>query len=295
MSFSRIVNVPARGIGEASLEKFLTWQADSGYDIVTALMNVEQASGLTPRARTALARLGEMLRNLQAKVLAETPPSGLIEQLIAATGYRDYILDGTPQAEEREANLGALISDAKSFAALPDFLEEVALMSSTDTAGDKEKVTLMTIHAAKGLEFPVVFMVGLEEGILPHSRIAEGGQAELEEERRLCYVGMTRARQELHLSYAASRLQFGQRGYNMPSRFLADMGHELMAAPTPMYQHDPGDVWNDLPGFDVGDSVRSAQFGAGEIIDVDGLAVTVKFDSGQTKKLNVEYARLEKI
>lgn len=295
MSFSRIVNVPARGIGEASLEKFLVWQADSGYDIITALMNVEQASGLTPRARTALARLGETLRSLQAQVLAETPPSDLIERLITVTGYRDYILDGTPQAEEREANLGALISDAKSFAALPDFLEEVALMSSTDTAGDKEKVTLMTIHAAKGLEFPVVFMVGMEEGILPHVRVHEAGQAELEEERRLCYVGMTRARQELHLSYASSRLQFGQRGYNMPSRFLADMGYELMTAPTPLYRQDHDEIWDELPGFDVGDNVRSAQFGVGEVIDVDGLAVTVKFNSGQTKKLNVEYARLEKI
>jgi DNA helicase-2/ATP-dependent DNA helicase PcrA len=295
MSFSRIVNVPARGIGEASLEKFLTWQAGSGYDIIAALMNVELANGLTPRARTALLRLGGTLRGLQAQILAETPPSDLIERLISSVGYRDYILDGTPQAEEREANLGALISDAKSFAALPDFLEEVALMSSTDTAGDKEKVTLMTIHAAKGLEFPVVFMVGMEEGILPHSRVAESGQAELEEERRLCYVGMTRAREELHLSYASSRMQFGQRGYNMPSRFLGDMGHELMAVPQPSFHQDHDDIWNDLPGFDVGDSVRSAQFGVGEIIDVDGLAVTVKFASGQTKKLNVEYARLEKI
>jgi DNA helicase-2/ATP-dependent DNA helicase PcrA len=295
MSFSRIVNVPARGIGEASLEKFLTWQAGSGYDIIAALMNVELSNGLTPRARTALLRLGGTLRGLQAQILAETPPSDLIERLISSVGYRDYILDGTPQAEEREANLGALISDAKSFAALPDFLEEVALMSSTDTAGDKEKVTLMTIHAAKGLEFPVVFMVGMEEGILPHSRVAESGQAELEEERRLCYVGMTRAREELHLSYASSRMQFGQRGYNMPSRFLGDMGHELMAVPQPSFHQDHDDIWNDLPGFDVGDSVRSAQFGVGEIIDVDGLAVTVKFASGQTKKLNVEYARLEKI
>ena len=106
---------------------------------------------------------------------------------------------------------------------------------------------------------------------------------------------MTRAREELHLSYASSRLQFGQRGYNMPSRFLADMGHELMAAPSPAHHHDRDDAWSDLPGFDVGDTVRSAQFGSGEIIDVDGLAVTVRFDSGQTKKLNVEYARLEKL
>lgn len=295
MSFSRIVNVPARGVGEKSLEKFFAWQGESHQDIISALVNAELASGLTPRARSALVRLGEVLRSLQAKVLAEASPSDIIEALIEKTGYRDYILDGTPQAEEREANLGVLISDAKSFVALPDFLEEVSLMSSADTAENKEKVTLMTIHAAKGLEFPVVFMVGMEEGILPHSRVYEAGQAELEEERRLCYVGMTRAREELHLSYAASRSQFGQRSYNTPSRFLSDMGHELMATSPARYQPDFSDEWGTVPDLDVGDAVRSAQFGEGEIIDVDGLAVTVQFASGQTKKLNTEYARLEKL
>lgn len=294
MSFSRIVNVPTRGIGDTSLEKFLAWQGESRMDIITALMNVESASGLTPRARTALARLGEVLRILQAKVLAETAPSDIIELLIDKTGYRDYILDGTPQAEEREANLGVLVADAKSYVALPDFLEEAALMSSVDTPENKEKVTLMTIHAAKGLEFPVVFMVGMEEGLLPSSRSLEAGKAELEEERRLCYVGMTRAREELHLSYASSRAQFGQFTHNMPSRFLGDMGHELVQT-APHYEPTHDDEWSDVPNFDIGDRVMSAQFGGGEIIDIDGLAVTVVFSSGQTKKLNVEYARLEKI
>lgn len=297
MSFSRIVNIPVRGIGATSLEKFLTWQSDSGFDIITALMNVEQTSSVTPRAKAALVKLGELLRVLQAKIQADTSPSEIIEHLITKTGYRDYILDGTPQAEEREANIGSLISDAKSFVTLPDFLEEVALMSSADTGSDKQKVTLMTIHAAKGLEFPVVFMVGMEEGIFPHSRVYEAGPAELEEERRLCYVGMTRARQELHLSYAQSRLQFGQRSYNPASRFLSDMGHEIMSVATPSYDHvmDDIDEYALLPSFDISDAVRSAQFGEGEIIDIEGMAVTVKFASGQTKKLNIEYARLEKL
>lgn len=294
MSFSRVVNVPTRGIGEASLEKFLLWQGETRQDIITALTNVEMASGLTPRARNSLLKLGEILRNLQAKVLSEAAPSDIIETLIDKTGYRDYILDGTPQAEEREANLGVLAADAKNYIALADFLEEVALMSSVDTAQDQEKVTLMTIHAAKGLEFPVVFIVGMEEGILPSSRSLEAGKAELEEERRLCYVGMTRAREELHLSYAASRAQFGQRNYNNPSRFLSDMGHEIMAAPS-FQQSSYSDEWAEFPDFDIGDRVRSSQFGAGEVIDIEGLAVTVLFSSGQTKKLNVEYARLEKI
>jgi DNA helicase-2/ATP-dependent DNA helicase PcrA len=299
MSFSRIVNVPTRGIGATSLEKFLTWQASSGMDIITSLINVEQTSSVTSRAKMALATLGETLRILQGQLQADKSPSDIIETLIERTGYRDYLLDGTPQAEEREANLGSLVSDAKSFATLPDFLEEVALMSSADTNAHEQKVTLMTIHAAKGLEFPVVFMVGMEEGIFPTSRAAEAGPKEMEEERRLCYVGMTRARLELHLSFAQSRLQFGQRGYNPASRFLSDMGHEIISAPPPSFQtrgiDNEYDEFNDVPAFDIGDGVRSAQFGVGEVIDIDGMAVTIEFSSGQTKKLNVEYARLEKL
>jgi DNA helicase II / ATP-dependent DNA helicase PcrA len=296
MSFSRIVNIPARGIGPTSLEKFLTWQVGTGMDIINSLVNVEQTSSVTARAKTAFANLGETLRTLQAKVYNDVSPSELVESLINLTGYRDYILDGTPQAEDREENIGSLISDAKSFATLPDFLEEVALMSSVDTNSNEQKVTLMTLHAAKGLEFPVVFMVGMEEGVFPHSRVYEAGPAELEEERRLCYVGMTRAREELHLTYARSRLQFGQRGYGQPSRFLSDMGHDVavMAQPSFSARLDY-DEFDDTPQFDIGDGVRSAQFGIGEVIDIDGLAVTVRFDSGQTKKLNVEYARLDKL
>lgn len=293
MSFSRIVNVPTRGVGETSLERFMTWQAGSGMDILSALINVEQTSTVTSRAKQALVALGEKLRIVQ--VMLETAnPSTVIEKLIDLTGYRDYILDGSPQAEEREANLGALLSDAQNFASLPDFLEEVALMSSADTDSRDGKVTLMTLHAAKGLEFPVVFIVGMEEGIIPHARVYEAGPAELEEERRLAYVGMTRAREELHLTYAQSRLQFGQRGYNAMSRFISDMGDQVAAVANEPRVQKEQDFYSDEP-FIIGDIVRSNAFGNGEVIDVDGLALTIKFDTGQTKKLNAEYARLEKI
>lgn len=293
MSFSRIVNVPTRGVGETSLERFMTWQAGSGMDILSALTNVEQTSTVTSRAKQALVALGEKLRIVQ--VMLETAnPSTVIEKLIDLTGYRDYILDGSPQAEEREANLGALLSDAQNFASLPDFLEEVALMSSADTDSRDGKVTLMTLHAAKGLEFPVVFIVGMEEGIIPHARVYEAGPAELEEERRLAYVGMTRAREELHLTYAQSRLQFGQRGYNAMSRFISDMGDQVAAVANEPRVQKEQDFYSDEP-FIIGDIVRSNAFGNGEVIDVDGLALTIKFDTGQTKKLNAEYARLEKI
>ena len=297
MSFSRIANVPARGIGATSLEKFLRWQNDNNMDIIASLINVEQTSVLTPRAKKSLLRLGEILRELQALVLSDTSPSDIIEKLLEKIAYRDYVMDGTPQAEERDDNLSVLIADAKSFATLPDFLEEAALMSSVDQQSDGEKVTLMTLHAAKGLEFPVVFMVGMEDGLFPSERALEEGPRNLEEERRLCYVGMTRAREELYLLYAQSRAQFGLRSYNQPSRFLDDMGMGLFSVESNAINSSP--VYNDFDepvmNYDIGDRVRSLQFGDGEIIDIDGLAVSVKFDSGAVKKLNVEYARLEKL
>lgn len=294
MSFSRIVNVPVRGIGAMSLEKFLQWQSDSDMDIITALANVDQTSTITTRAKDALVKLGEKLRILQS--MAESAsPNEIIEKLLAITGYRDYIADGTPQAEDRDANIGSLLSDSQNFTDLSGFLEEVALMSSVDTDSDSQKITLMTLHAAKGLEFPVVFIVGMEEGILPHARVFEGGNAELEEERRLAYVGMTRAREELHLSYAASRMQFGQRSYNPMSRFIAEMGDQVESvAPLVKQTVAESEFFSDVP-FEVGDIVRSAAFGNGEVVEVDGLALTIKFDDGRTKKLNAEFARLEKI
>lgn len=296
LSFSRIVNVPTRGIGATSLERFLTWQAESDLDVIAALGKVHEATVLTPRARTALGALGSHLQELKTALDEQMSPVAIVELLLKLTGYRNYLRDGTPQAEEREENIGQLLSDIRIFADLPEFLEETALIASSDTTAGDEKVTLMTLHAAKGLEFPVVFIVGLEEGVFPHGRVYEAGPAELEEERRLCYVGMTRARQELHLTYARSRLQFGQRAYNQISRFIGDMGDQIAAIDEPMYAADTYDdfVSDELP-FAVGDRVRTAAFGSGEIIDIDGMAVTIKLDAGIVKKLNAEYARLEKL
>ncbi len=297
LSFSRIINVPTRGIGATSLEKFLTWQSESDYDIIEALMMAHEATMLTPKARKALGALGMHFKELRTMLVDDHAlPGDIIERLLQVTNYRQYLRDGTPQAEEREENIGQLLSDVRVFADLPEFLEETALIASADmTAGD-DKVTLMTLHAAKGLEFPVVFMVGMEEGIFPHGRIYEAGPAELEEERRLCYVGMTRAREELHLTYARSRLQFGQRAYNQVSRFIADMGDQVAAVDEPTYVADPqDDFYGDELPFGIGDRVRTAAFGVGEIMDIDGLAVTLKLDSGLVKKLNAEYARLERL
>jgi DNA helicase-2/ATP-dependent DNA helicase PcrA len=293
LSFSRIANTPTRGIGATSLEKFLTWRAQTGWDVITALVNSSE-SGVQPRAVVALTKLGNVLATASKKVEDNASPSEIIEYILAATGYKDFINDNTPQAEDRLENVGSLLSDAALFVSLPDFLDEVSLMSSADSEQKGETVTLMTLHAAKGLEFPVVFIVGMEEGILPHARVYDGTPDDLEEERRLCYVGMTRAREELHCSYAASRLQFGTRGYNMPSRFLADMGRTTSHISATTRRQDGYSTDMQVP-FDIGDRVRSAQFGSGDVCDIDGLAVTVQFDSGQTKKLNIEYAQLTKL
>lgn len=292
-SFSRIANVPARGIGATSLEKFLIWQNNSGLDIVSGLVNATQATTLTSRAQRALSELGQQLRMFQTRVEEGIAPSQLIDDILTKTDYREYIIDSSPQAEDRQANLEALMADAQTFMSVADFLEEAALMSSVDRSTNGQAVTLMTLHAAKGLEFPVVFMVGMEDGLFPSSRALEEGVTALEEERRLCYVGMTRAREELTLTYAQSRLQFGSRSYNPPSRFLEDMGIGVYEAPERDVSLEV-DAVDDVMPFDIGDRVRSLQFGAGEVVDVDGMAVSVRFDGGSMKKLNVQYARLER-
>lgn len=293
-SFLRIVNTPTRGIGAKSVEKFLDWQRTSGMDIIAAMTNVEQTSTITGRAKQALTSLGDMFRIVQVK-LEQLPPGEIIEYIYDVSQYRTHIDDGTPKADERIENIGSLIAEAATYADTQTFLEEVALMSSTDKSTEKGQVTLMTLHAAKGLEFPVVHMVGMEEGVLPHARVFDGTPDDIEEERRLCYVGMTRAREELWLSYASSRRLFQQTSYNEPSRFLKEIeglssAQQSSSRTTPSYE----DFYSDEM-LDDGDRVKSAQFGKGTVCEVDGMAVTIDFDSGVRKKLNVEYARLEKI
>lgn len=293
VSFLRIVNVPKRGIGTVSVAKFLDWNDAARRDIVSGLLAVEEVDNLTARAKRPLLELGKILEELQQEI--DGSPAELIEKIIKRTGYEDFINDGTPQAEERMENIGVLLAEAKAYVDMPAFLEEMALMSSADTAAEQQ-VTLMTLHAAKGLEFPVVFLAGLEEGILPHARVFDSGKADdIEEERRLCYVGVTRAREELFVSCASSRTQFGQIGYNMPSRFLDEMGLMVGGIDRPAQPPAEADFYSEEIGLEVGDRVRSPSFGAGEIIDSEGLGVTVKFDDGTIKKLNVEFARLEKI
>ena len=295
-SFMRIANVPTRGIGATSLAKFMQWQAGTSMDIIESLTRAHEAPTLAARARNALQALGDTLRLVQVKITEGTAPSELISYVVDVTGYRTFISDGTAQAEDKLENIATLIEEARAYADLETYLEEVALMSSSDTASQQGSVTLMTLHAAKGLEFPVVFMAGMEEGVFPHARTLDADPAELEEERRLCYVGMTRARQELYLSHAAMRYQFNQRSYNQPSRFLrdAELTDDTPSEPHALFESDYSDVC-DEPDIAVGQRVRSAVFGPGTVEEIDGLAVVVEFDSGQRKKLNYEYARLERL
>ena len=297
-SFLRVVNVPARGIGKVSQDKFIAWQQESERDIVSAMAMADQASRVTGRAKVSLVSLGGQLRQIQAMMEGGVGPADCLEYVFKVMGYREYLeLDPLKSVDNIEL-VGQLISDAKQYADIQTFLEEYALMSSVDENTDDGAVTLMTLHAAKGLEFPVVFLVGLEEGIFPHSRAVDGLEDDIEEERRLCYVGMTRARQELYISCAGSRLQFGQRKYNDPSRFLDDMKSAIDVnrdrEMEEVYVPDDSYDYNDIP-VEEGTRVRSSIFGEGVVVEIDGGAVVVDFDSGVRRKLNVEFARLELI
>lgn len=298
-SLTRIINIPARGLGAVSVERFLNWAENTNLTLVEALSLAEDCDGLTPRAKTALKELGDALKSL-IRLSEEVSLAELIQKVIKRFKYLEYLDDGSIRGEERQANVKELVSDAENRLEvdLQTYLEEVALVSSTDSAASEPAVTLMTLHAAKGLEFPVVFMVGLEEGLFPQTR-AFYDQNELEEERRLCYVGMTRAREELYMLTASSRLTFGSRQYNSPSRFLDDMEAESIGSEAAMVEsltgyHEPRVVMDEEYDFGVGDRVRHQLFGSGTIVSVDGSMLKISFGSRGVKNLNAAFAPLTK-
>jgi DNA helicase II / ATP-dependent DNA helicase PcrA len=319
ISFARIVNVPARGIGAKSLQNFYDWQQSLGKSLFEALTEVETCGLVTAKAKHGLGELGDILARLR-DLIDDTPPAGIIDSLIRRIDYMHYLDDGTPQGESRQENVKELLSVAQEYSelGLAGFLEEVALVSDVDQADfNGNAVTLMTLHAAKGLEFPAVFMVGMEETIFPHSR-ALYDQFEMEEERRLCYVGMTRAREELYMSYATSRMLYGGVQHNPPSRFLSEIDAQFQPAeggygyggmapatfqPTGfgMAAEDlTGDVVDDgepryVPELTEGDHVRHEVFGTGTVVELDGDNATIYFKGKGTKKLNTAFAPIKKL
>ena len=216
VSLERVAKNVLSGIGEKSLEKVFAHLADGG-----RLGDEELMSNLSGKARAGLTRLTNFLAQVNRESESTTE---IVELAVKYFDFATLLDDGTPTGKERINNLAVLADNASSYETLEEFLADAALMSSADEASGKDSVTLMTLHAAKGLEFPVVFMVGLEEGLFPSSRAEE--EAELEEERRLAYVGMTRAMQDLFLTWAQSRFSFGGRNYTMPSRFLTELGFD---------------------------------------------------------------------
>jgi len=324
VSFGRIANVPGRGVGAKSLDNFMQWKSANGFSLEEALTQAAQCGTVTGKAKKGLMDLGDILNSLRA-IAEDTAPSQLIADLVRRIDYLTYLDDGTPQGESRKENVGELIGVAKDHTdvGLAGFLEDTALISDLDTTDfNGDSVTLMTLHAAKGLEFPVVFMVGMEETIFPHSR-ALYDVSEMEEERRLCYVGMTRAREELYMLFATRRLLYGSEQHNPPSRFLSESGAEMQIDTTTRFQ-GLGDMKNsynefdqspdyDEPSYDVGsdfsqvnephyvpelnegDAVRHKIFGQGTVVEIDGNNVTIFFKGKGAKKLDISFAPLEKL
>ena len=324
VSFGRVVNSPKRGIGATTQARILSHANTVGEQVWEIALRPEIVPGLGTAAVKAVARFMSVMERLQERVETASVPE-LLEETLQETGYMDALrAERTIDAEGRIENLEELIGVAREYQGtaeeptIEEFLQQIALFSEQDNLrSDEGIVTLMTIHNAKGLEFPVVFLLGMEDGIFPHMRSIEAG--DVEEERRLCYVGMTRARQKLYLTYARMRSLYGGTEWNVPSRFLDEIPGEMAerqeapqktfgrpgrtpswdrasamdsGAPTAPTRREP------TPGasFAVGDDVVHARFGDGVVTGVDpGGVVMVRFASdGAEKKLMADYAPLKK-
>jgi DNA helicase-2/ATP-dependent DNA helicase PcrA len=319
VSLSRIMNVPSRGVGQRTLSQLQSWAKAHDASLFEALKQVghdviasEAKQSLPPRITQALAGFDALMAGLIAQS-RELSLSGLLDEILEHTRYREYVLD-KEGGEERWENVMELKSVASDYdeldpeEALAAFLEKVSLVSDIDELDEKaDAVTLITLHQAKGLEFPAVFIVGLEEGILPHRRSFDD-PAEMEEERRLCYVGVTRAKKRLHLLRSYRRSLFGGSTSNPPSRFLQDISPHLISprglweeSPTPVasaYSQPSPWPFSTLT-LKVGDHVRHPKFGHGIVMNChptrDDQELTVAFEEAGVKKLLASLAPLEKI
>lgn len=318
VSLLRIINTPTRKIGATTLVAISNFATSHNMSLYNALLLADEIPGLSASKKETIEKFIKLIVDLQSKN-AEFSASGMIKHVLDQTGYKGMLKeDNSVEAEARLENIYELISVAQKYdnlnpgMSLNIFLEEVSLIADIDSmeSGDNA-VTLMTIHSAKGLEFPVVFVAGLEEGIFPHNRSLVD-QTELEEERRLMYVAMTRAKDKLYLLHAKQRMLYGESKSNIPSQFLDDIGEELIESnielggyqrshfalenlgeqPVPFENEESIDI-----ELGVGDKISHASFGNGIVIDLKGGVVTVAFEDSRAgvKKLAISIAPLKKI
>lgn len=339
LSLLRIINVPKRGIGDASLAKIQAYAAANNVSLFEAVSNAAAIDGLSSRFVSKLDDLAGIIFELM-NLANEAPVENLIDRVLRDTGYLEELEnERTPQAQSRIDNLHELISVAQEFAAseeennLENFLAHVALVSDIDdTELGEDAITLMTLHSSKGLEFPVVFLVGMEEGLFPHARTLMD-ETEIEEERRLCYVGITRAKEKLFLSSTKMRTIYGNTVTYPPSRFLQEIPARLVktikrqerfsalenfkqvsekysARPQkPASTFNPHSFMPQKPAaaaggtagtrFNTGDRVSHSKWGEGMVVSVkdspDGQEVKVAFAGAGVRSLLTKYAVLKKL
>ncbi len=302
----RIVNTPARGIGKVTTDRVRTYAAHNQINLFEAMKKSEHIESLSKGAKAKLAVFVNMLEQFKKDI--DGPIAPLAERVLNESGLADSFLAAGPEGESSLENANELINAAAAYdkqteqPSLVDYLQQISLFSDTD-AYDKssDRVALMTLHAAKGLEFENVFIVGVEEGILPHERSnSREDRDELEEERRLFFVGITRAKTGLHISYARYRTVRGQMLRSIPSQFIFELGREISEQAEEDEGYDDIDyISQDTPQFKTSQLVRHNSFGLGRIKEFiemgENSIVVVQFNSGQTKSLMVKYANLLKI
>jgi DNA helicase-2/ATP-dependent DNA helicase PcrA len=318
-AFTRIVNSPRRGIGQTSISRLLAHANTTGETVWELAAAPEEVPGLGAAAIKALRRFMATMEVLQERAASGAAVATLLKETLQETGYLDALqAERTIEAQGRIENLEELVNVAVEYEAaageegtLGEFLQQVALVADADAMTDDEGlVTLMTLHNAKGLEYPIVFLIGCEEGVFPHSRaLDEGG---LEEERRLCYVGITRAERDLYLTYARTRTVFGARSYGAPSRFvgeipvaLTDREHQPPRSvggfrPRAMTWGPPSAAARDEPvpaAYRLGDDVLHAAFGEGVVTGVEpGGIVVIRFRKDHSeRKLVADLAPISKL
>jgi DNA helicase-2/ATP-dependent DNA helicase PcrA len=266
VSVKRVLNMPKRGIGDTSISRLDVFAREENISFFEALRRAGEA-GVSGAARRGIESFTAVIDEVAAQ--EEQTPGALFESVLEKSGYlAEFDNENSVEDAGRLENLGELVSSAKEFAQVDEFLEQVSLVADADDLSDDDKVIMMTMHAAKGLEYPVVFIVGVEEGLFPHSRALVDAN-ELEEERRLAYVGITRAQERLFLTHAWSRQQFGTTQYNPPSRFLEEIPEELIehqgnVQNRPKARTTRDDDWGGrkVSSFDPDDEFRERQVDA---------------------------------